>query len=275
MEGPVTSIHIGSGATFGLTTTSTAGAETYEVSALTGSGGHFTVSRNNKTLQVNIADAETTSDFGGRFNDTSANNDFSVIKAGAGTLILSGTAANIHGGLTTVADGTLALDKTAGVDAIATGGVQVNSGATLRLDASNQINNGSALVLNGGTFDLQTFSETLDTLDLTSNSAITLGGVGGTDRLVFADSSALDWEEFILTIHGQIGADSLRFGTDATGLTEHQLGLIIFADYGGVTAQINSLGYIQAIPEPSTMMLLGLGLVALCWRGRRLFISRN
>lgn len=260
-------IDIGTASAFRLSTRSSSQVETYEIAALSGQGT-FVAPTINKTLRINIADAET-SNFAGIIDDQTSLEDFAIIKSGLGTQIFSGTEANTQGGLTTVDSGVLALGKTAGVDAIGSGGVVVNADGVLRLDASNQINNASDLTLAGGEFDLQAFSETLGTLILEADSAITLAG-GGQDRLLLADSSGEDWSGFTLTIYGVIGADTLRFGIDETGLTGQQLASIIFADYGGVSAQINSAGYVYAIPEPANIWLLGFGLCVLVLFRRKL-----
>ncbi|MGV3660041.1 MAG: autotransporter-associated beta strand repeat-containing protein [Prosthecobacter sp.] len=74
----------------------------------------------------------------------------SVVKSGAGTLIFSGGEANSYTGETTINAGTLQLNKTAGVTAVA-GNIIVNTGGTLTLGASNQIADGAGITVNGGT----------------------------------------------------------------------------------------------------------------------------
>lgn len=83
-----------------------------------------------------------------------------LTKEGAGTLTLGGTAANTSIGVTLINAGTLRLNKTAGVDAIA-GNITLgnNSGGldVLLLGASNQIKDTSVLTINGTTTNAGVF----------------------------------------------------------------------------------------------------------------------
>jgi autotransporter-associated beta strand protein len=107
-----------------------------------------------------------------------------------GTITLSGTTANTFTGLTDVNSGTLNLGKTAGVNAIGTGGVQVDSGAILTLLASNQIADTASVEING-TFALGTFSETIGSLNGTGNVTVGSGSV-----LTIGSSNNLDSDFF-------------------------------------------------------------------------------
>lgn len=99
-----------------------------------------------------------------------------LISDGAGTVTLSGTSANTYTGLTMVTAGTLNFNKTAGVNAIGTGGIQIDSGATGTLLASNQIADTASAAVNG-TLNLGTNSETIGALNGTG-SVVT--GAGST-----------------------------------------------------------------------------------------------
>lgn len=94
----------------------------------------------------------------------------SMRKIGAGTVILSGTSANTYSLATTVVAGTLVLNKSANVRGIGAGNPTINSGATLRTDANNQL--GSLFLNNNGTFNL---NNTTQTLALQGNGSVTLG----------------------------------------------------------------------------------------------------
>jgi autotransporter-associated beta strand protein len=118
---------------------------------LTGLGGSIT-SPTAATLTL-----ENNNATGGNFAG-SISGSIALTKTGSGTQILSGN--NPYTGLTTVSAG------------------------TLRSGADNAIGNGD-LTLNGGTLDLQTFSDTVAALTLTS------GSITGTSGLLTASSYAL------------------------------------------------------------------------------------
>jgi autotransporter-associated beta strand protein len=100
---------------------------------------------------------------------------YALLKSGAGTMRLSGGSANTYNGLTTVNGGILALNKTAGVNAIPAA-LTISSGM-VRLDAANQIADSSALTVSGGTLNLQANNDTVSTVTLTDGS---ITGSGGT-----------------------------------------------------------------------------------------------
>ncbi|MCE9608416.1 MAG: autotransporter-associated beta strand repeat-containing protein, partial [Planctomycetia bacterium] len=127
-----------------------------------------------------------------------------LIKSGDGTMRLSGglVTQNVNSGAVVVNAGTLALAKT-GVFG-ATGGVAIGTGqlvigdnfgnaATVRLDADEQINNAAASVITvnaGGTFNLQSFSETIGgPLNILSGrdslNAVKMGSVTGTSGSLY------------------------------------------------------------------------------------------
>ncbi|MES2307246.1 MAG: autotransporter-associated beta strand repeat-containing protein, partial [Verrucomicrobiota bacterium] len=93
-----------------------------------------------------------------------AGSDFSLLKTGTGMWTLSGAASNTYTGTVQVTGGTLALNKTAGLNAITNTTVTVGSTATLKWNASNQIHDSAVMVLNGGTLNFNGNSETMGTL---------------------------------------------------------------------------------------------------------------
>ncbi|MFZ4680979.1 MAG: beta strand repeat-containing protein [Terrimicrobiaceae bacterium] len=222
-----------------------------------------TTSANSRTYQFFAAD-NNTAVFSGviQGGNASASNLFK--KTGAGTVTFSGASANTYNSLisTEVVAGTLLLQKSSG-NALTSNSVTVDSGATLRLGASNQISNTSALTLSGGTFAAQSFSDTLGTLTLSGNSFISLSG--GT--LAFADSSAATWGAFTLDITGFASASSLRFGTNSSGLSASQL--LKFTASGFNTFGLDSNGYLTAVPEPTSIVLLAFGLTTVTVLRRR------
>jgi autotransporter-associated beta strand protein len=201
--------------------------------------------------------------------------DGGLTKNGIGTLTLDGAAANSYTGLTTVSGGSLKLNKSAGVAAIA-GGTRMNTGGTLLLGAANQIADGSAMELNGGTFDSGGFSETVGTLTLTTTSTIDFGTSQAANTiLAFANSAGMTWSG-TLNIYNYSssntgdGVDQLIFGSDSTGLTTAQLDSISFYSAGngstllGTGVFFGNPGEVtySAVPEPATAFgafaLLGL-----------------
>ena len=85
-------------------------------------------------------------------------------KGGTGVMTLSGNLANSNTGLTTVSSGELDLNKTAGTDAIGSGGVTIATG-TLRSLAANQINDGATVtVTTGATWNMDSHDETVAAL---------------------------------------------------------------------------------------------------------------
>ncbi|NJK92232.1 MAG: hypothetical protein HC904_10605 [Blastochloris sp.] len=177
-----------------------------------------------------------------------------------GTISFSGSSANTYTGETYVNQGTLRLNKTAGVDAIASGDVIVHCGGTLLLANNNQINDSVNMTLDGGTFDTDGFDDELGTLTLTATSTIDLGA--GDSILRFANSSGELWNPdaqlFITNWSGQTGGggtDQIYFGTDTTGLTAQQLSQIFFIDPLGFAPGIYNItqlstGELAPFPNP-------------------------
>ncbi len=153
--------------------------------------------------------------FGGAGDITVSNtitaglNDLAVTKDGAGTLTFSGGGANTYDQVTTVNGGTLVLNKTAGVNAIA-GALTIGDGTgtdTVQLLAANQIVNTSAVTINSsGVFDLNGNAETIGSLTGSTGASVTLGAA--TLTLGDANSTA-----YAGTISGAGGLTKLGAGT--------------------------------------------------------------
>jgi len=94
------------------------------------------------------------------------------------TVTFNGATANTYTGLTTVNSGTLSLGKTAGTNAISTGGLLINVGS-VSLAANQQIADSATVTLaNSGTFNVNGFTETIGQLNSTSATATTALGAG-------------------------------------------------------------------------------------------------
>ena len=138
--------------------------------------GGITVGAEALSLSGTLTDVSGDNTFGGAISGTGV-----VTKAGTGTLTLSGSGANTYTGKTTITQGTLELNKTAGTNAIG-GDVTIGDGTgtdTLKFLASNQISNTAAVTLSTGgtpTFDLNNSDETIGSLASSNTSAtVTLG----------------------------------------------------------------------------------------------------
>src|SRR5438132_7182680 len=114
----------------------------------------------------------------------------------AGTLVLGGVSANTYTGTTTVQDGTLVLNKPAGVNAVG-GNVTVGNGIgvllsdVLQLAASNQIPDTATItVQSDGFFDLFDNSEAIAALNITGGRVDSGGGTLTLQGTVTATSDA-------------------------------------------------------------------------------------
>jgi autotransporter-associated beta strand protein len=189
------------------------------IGSLTGSGGSIT-SPSAATLTLGNNNAN-----GGNFAG-SISGPVALTKTGSGTQILSGT--NPYTGLTTVSSG------------------------TLRSGADHAIGNGD-LSVSGGTLDLQTFSDTVAALTLTS------GSITGTTGLLTANSYTLTTG----TLSARIGGTSATLAK--SGGTHTNTATLAGANsYGGTTSLgINSgslvLAHDSALGNTPSVDVLGSG----------------
>jgi autotransporter-associated beta strand protein len=173
--------------------------------------------------------------------------DFNVktlAKSGSSTLTINGNTATTFIGNTTINGGILLLAKSANTEALNNALISINSGV-LQLGNNEQINNAADLTLNGGTLNLNGFNETLDRLQVTSNSTINLGN--GSSKLSFGNSSTANWTG-VLSIDNwsSTSGESIRFSNSTTGLTAAQLSNIQFVGFGR-GANINASGFITPV----------------------------
>jgi len=195
-----------------------------------------------------------------------------IVKKGSYTQVLGGTGANAFSAAPTVSvqAGTLALAKTAGVDAIQDAAITL-TGGSLRLDANNQINNSADMTLSGGTFNLNGKSETLDVASLTANSILDFGTLAGNSTLLFSSLTrtggiltVANWDGMFLPGGG--GNDQFRVTSlpSMTVLSNIQFSPTAVYPVGflpGARA-INFGTYFElvpTIPEPAGLAILGLG----------------
>src|SRR5205807_5274247 len=119
--------------------------------------------------------------------------DIALVKSGAGTLVLTGV--NTFSGTTTINAGTLMAANTSGSALGSTSSITLNSGGTLLLGASNQINDSATMTLAGGTFSTGSYSEGtasavgIGALTLTASGSHIDFGTGTVGVLSFASLS--------------------------------------------------------------------------------------
>ncbi len=157
-----------------------------------------------------------------------------LAKTGTGTLQLAGANANTHSGVVTVNQGTLELNKTAGVNAISGSALTIGGtgqNATVRLLAANQIANTTAVSITStgatamGVFDLNNQAETIGALTMTGSTVqgvllstgasgvLTVGGdiILNSNRAV--NDSLTNARNIVITGTGTIGTAGANTGT--------------------------------------------------------------
>ena len=127
-----------------------------------------------------------TFNFGGPIGELALGTGVVFTSVPASIFQYSGLAANTYTGLTTVeGKATLQLNKSAGLEAIGTGGLTVQNAATVTSLADEQINDGATVLLNNAaTFNLNGMKETITTLNTDAGATTVVqldgGGIGGT-----------------------------------------------------------------------------------------------
>jgi autotransporter-associated beta strand protein len=189
-------------------------------------------------------------------------------KLGSLRLTLSGN--NTFTGATTVSGaGTLDLARVGGQSLGSTTSVTVNSGATLLLTQSDQVNDAATVTLSGGTIrntNAGGIGETFGNLNLTAASFLDFGNGLGNNVMNFGTYAG---GGFKLTVQDFAEGNVLTFKTDLTS-TINNTSLFDFSN--AFTSGWNSgtsTFTITAIPEPSTYVA-ALGLAGLIlWPLRR------
>lgn len=158
-------------------------------------------------------------------NGTAAN--ASLVKEGAGNLILGNTGVSSHTGMTIINAGTLTLSRTGGGVALAAD-ARVNSGGVLAMTQPNQFGPDAGIVINGGTVSAISTTQTFahftqlsgglvtsgNTGQVTVTGALTLAGGGQFTINSFASATPASWtvNQAVLT-----GANILIGGANGAG----------------------------------------------------------
>lgn len=186
-----------------------------------------------------------------------------LIKAGAGSTTLSGS--NSFTGATVIAGGTLQVASATGKALDTTASVTVQSGAVLLLGASNQVADGAAVTLSGGTIRRGgDFTEVFGNLNLTAASFLDYGA-GAPGTLRFGTYTPVEF----LTVQNFSVGSKLQFGN---AISAGDLASRFSFSSPYATGTEGGFFTITAIPEPSTVVAaIGLaGLFAFgSWRSRR------
>ena len=249
------------------------------------------VASTTSTLTVNPSSGSTT--FAGVIAGTNsgAQGDMNLVKTGAGTLVLTGL--NTFSGTTTISAGALSAANTTGSALGSTLSITVNSGGTLLLGASDQINNSAGITLAGGTFSKGNFSEGtassvgIGALTLTATGSHIDFGSGTVGILTFAsftaNSNTLNIDNWTGTANtvGSASTDRLIFDSDQSS----NLNNFWFTGYAPGASEFSlGGGYYEVVPtvvpEPSTYVAGILGFLVIastqikrCRRRRRIRLS--
>jgi hypothetical protein len=199
------------------------------IGALSGTGGTTAIA-SGKTLTANYG---ANASYGGAISGSGT-----FQKSGASALTLaSGAAATV---------GTIAIQQ-----------------GTLLLGAANQIADGTAITMSGGTLNMGGFADTVGTLTVNSASTFNFGnGVGSTSTFTFSDINLATYEgggsQPVLTFSGVNLGSQIVFNTvyANTGSFNTFISKISFSDTS-LNAQINfgtsgstTTLTVAAIPEP-------------------------
>ncbi|MBX7066139.1 MAG: autotransporter domain-containing protein [Parachlamydiales bacterium] len=192
-------------------------------------------------LPISASDASIGVDLGSLNLSGTVVGTRALTKVGTGTLVFSGAAANTYSGNTTINGGILQLNKT-GVNAIISPLILINPTGILQLNQNNQISNLSNLTIDGGTFNMNGFSEELQNLTFNSGSLLQAGGQltlnGATTPLTMRDVS-ITGNLLFTGVTGNIIFDSTNNGTGVISGNINLGGVVRAFDIGDGTAPID------------------------------------
>jgi fibronectin-binding autotransporter adhesin len=187
---PDTAVFGGTAGTVTLSTGITVGGLTFDTTGYTISGNTLTLAGGTAAMTTN-ADSTTISSV---ITGTSV-----FRKLGSGTLTLSGTSNDYSGG-TIVDAGVLRLGgSNNGESTVGSGTLTINSGATVVSTVNNVLgyNNSAktpAVIINGGTWDAQTFDASFNTVTLNDGTLTRSGGFwyfGSANKITSTGSSTI------------------------------------------------------------------------------------
>ena len=246
------------------------------VGALNGSGG--TILNNLAgTATLTVGQGNTSGSYAGVIG--SGTGTLSLTKTGSGTETLAGI--STFTGSTTINGGTLILAAGSPGALNSTSSITVNSGGTLLLGASNQINNSASVTLIGGTIALSGFSE--GDSSHVGVGALTLNAIGSHIDFGTGAAGLISFASFTANLHtltidnwtgtpgvvGSSSTDRLIFNSDQSS----NLGYFNFTGYSSNAMEIAlGNGFYEIVPvttpEPATYVAGILTLVGLAWHSR-------
>ncbi len=202
-------------------------------------------------------------EIGGAIVDNALINTTTVVKAGSGTWVLSGT--NTYRGFTVISNGTLRINGM--LTAAGNGSIVTNIAGTL---GGNGTIERTVVIRNGATISPGASIGTLTVSNLTLQSGALLnyelGAIANSDKIIATGTLALgglEFSQFTWTTLGGFTAGDYTL-IDAAGLSG-SLGSLTNGFIGGIAAGLwldtaNNNLMLTVIPEPGSLLLVGAGL---------------